>query len=88
MELKTDDMKLISREEYRAHMKKVMDMQTTCAAISCAKNLKHADKEMTEKVLEELGDILHFQLDALKAMEYTIFGNPPKKDEDNVDGNN
>lgn len=92
MELNTDDLKMISREEYRKAVEKIMHKEMRHAALGATMCLIEHDGEIDEKVMRKIEeatkDALKLQLSVLQKMEEALFGaekEDPKKDEAKTD---
>lgn len=81
MELKTDGGIYITKEEYREHVKKVMDRQSKEAMLAMLVACLGEDMD-TDKAQDAVKDALKLQLQALANMERELFGAPAKKDEE------
>ena len=82
MELKTDDVKMISREEYIQAVKKIMGLEAAEAAMSAAVAFVHLKREVSEEdrarikseVKSTIEDMLKLQAGVLRRMEDELFG--------------
>lgn len=81
MELKTDGGIYITKEEYRAHVIKVMNRQSKEAMLAMLVACLGEDMD-TDKAQGAVKDALKLQLQALANMERELFGTPVEKDEE------
>lgn len=92
MELNTDDIKMISREEYRKEVEKIMHKEMRHASMGATMFLikyrdeLDVDEDTLNKIEEATKDALKLQLSVLRSMEEALFGKENhKKDEEKTD---
>lgn len=92
MELNTGDLKMISREEYRKAVEKIMRKEMRHAAMGATMCLIEHDGDLDDETLKKIEDAtkdaLKLQLSVLQSMEEALFGaekEDPKKDEAKTD---
>lgn len=78
MELKTDDLKMISREDYRKAVEKIMNCEMKEATMSAVVCLIKRDEEITDEEVENMNgairSALKLQINVLQRMENELFG--------------